>query len=276
MKTLKKELSKLRKVIKNPAIHVLPGQIAFFLVLSIFPILILIGFLASFFSLSITSIVEAMSSGLPEGASEVLIPLLEGKGFDTNVGISMLTGFIIASNGAHSIILASNTLYGFPNAEGLKRRIKSILITGLLIALFIFTLIVLAFGDIILKAILSSINSASFVNILYHLVLYARWPIAMFIMYFNVKLIYTMAPDWKILSKYTTRGAIFTTIGWVIATAIYAYYANHFSNYDLFYRGLSNIVIMMIWIYALSYILVIGIAINVNEYSSEDRIQEDK
>ena len=52
---------------------------------------------------------------------------------------------------------------------------------------------------------------------------------------------------------------------------IYAYYASHFSNYDLFYGGLSNIVILMIWIYALSYILVVGIAINVNEYQNEDK-----
>ena len=92
----------------------------------------------------------------------------------------------------------------------------------------------------------------------------------MFIMYFNIKLIYAVAPDWKILSKYTTKGAIFTNIGWVLATLIYSYYASHFSNYDLFYGSLSNIVALMIWIYALSYILVIGIAINVNEYKYED------
>ena len=97
----------------------------------------------------------------------------------------------------------------------------------------------------------------------------------MLIMYVSIKLIYTMAPDWKILSKYTTKGAIFTTIGWVLATMIYSYYASHFSNYDLFYAGLSNIVILMIWVYALSYILVVGIAINVNVYQNKDK-EENK
>ncbi len=271
MKKLKKGLLQLKECVKNPMIRVLPGQIAFFLVLAVFPILMLVGVIASFFSISMDTIINAIQEAVPSGVVDILIPLLDGKGFDTNVGISMVTAFIIASNGAHSIILASNTLYGFPHSEWLKRRIKSLFIIMLMIGLFVFTLIVLAFGDVILKTALSVIHSNSLVTMIYHLVLYLRWPVAMLIMYFNIKLIYTMAPDWKILSKYTTKGAVFTTIGWVVATAIYSYYANHFSHYDLFYAGLSNIVILMIWIYALSYILVIGIAINVNEYQNEDR-----
>lgn len=271
MKRIKEAFSKLWDIVQNPMVRVLPGQIAFFLVLSIFPILILVGVIASFFSISMGTVIEVITEALPIEVVNLMVPLLEGKGFDTNVGISMVTGFVLASNGAHSIILASNALYGFPHAELLKRRIKSLFIIILMIALFVFTLIVLAFGDIILKQILSLINSESLATWIYQAFLYTRWPLAMLIMFISIKLIYTMAPDWQILSKYTTKGALFTTTGWVLATLIYSYYASHFSNYDLFYGGLSNIVILMIWIYALSYILVVGIAINVNEYQNEDK-----
>lgn len=271
MKKVKEVISKLWGIVTNPMVRILPGQIAFFLVLSIFPILILVGLIASFFSLSMDNVVNVITDALPLEVVELLVPLLEGKGFDTNVGISMITGFIIASNGAHSIILASNTLYGFPHSDLIKRRVKSIFIIILMIILFLFTLIVLAFGDIILKEVLEMISSDSISRIIYQSFLYLRWPFAMLIMFISIKLIYTMAPDWKILSKYTTKGAAFTTLGWSIATMIYSYYANHFSNYDLFYGGLSNIVILMIWIYALSYILVVGIAINVNEYQNVDK-----
>ncbi len=271
MKRLKDSLKKLWDIVTNPMVRVLPGQIAFFLVLSVFPILILIGLIASFFSISMTTIVEAITEAFPRDVVNLMVPLLEGKGFDTNVGISMITGFLIASNGAHSIILASNALYGFPHSDLIKRRVKSLFIITLMIGLFVFTLIVLAFGDIILKQLLAMISSESLVALIYRILLYLRWPLAMLIIFIFIKLIYTIAPDWKIFSKYTTKGAAFTTIGWVIATFIYSYYANHFSNYDLFYGGLSNIVILMIWIYALSYILVVGIAINVNEYQNEDK-----
>mgnify|MGYP003295219685 CR=1 FL=1 len=49
----------------------------------------------------------------------------------------MIIGFFLASNGADAIILASNNLYGFPNSDYLKRRIK---------AIFIIILIALATG----------------------------------------------------------------------------------------------------------------------------------
>lgn len=270
MQKIKRMLNDFLKSFNNPMVRVLPGQIAFFLVLSIFPILILIGLIASFFSISMDTVVDLIAQGFPKEVVELLTPLLVGKEFDTNVGILMVMGFFIASNGAHSIVLASNTLYGFPHSDVVKRRVKSIFIIMLLICLFIFTLIVLAFGDKIIGLIFSFISSEAVIKSFQGLITLIRWPLAMFIMYFNIKLIYAVAPDWKILSKYTTKGAIFTTIGWVLATLIYSYYASHFSNYDLFYGSLSNIVALMIWIYALSYILVIGIAINVNEYKYED------
>ena len=269
MNKIKRMFQNFSKSIRNPMVSVLPGQIAFFLVLSIFPMLLLIGVIASFFSISMDNVVDLVAQGFPTEVVDVITPFLIGKKFDSNVGVLMSIGFLIASNGAHSIVLASNTLYGFPHADIVKRRVKSIFIIFLLIILFIFDLVVLAFGDKIMAFLLSFISSETLIASLYNFILLFRWPVAMFIMYFNIKLIYTMAPDWKILSKYTTKGAIFTTIGWVVATAVYSYYASHFSNYDLFYGSLSNIVALMIWIYALSYILVVGIAINVNEYKNE-------
>lgn len=266
MKKIKEIVIKLWKIAVDPMVRVLPGQIAFFLVLAIFPILMLVGVICSFFSIDMGTIITAITESFPKDVVNLLIPLLSGKGFDTNVGISMITGFLIASNGAHSIILASNTLYEFPHSDIVRRRVKALFIIIIMIGLFIFTLLVLAFGDIIMKQILELVSNDTLGNTIYKLFILFRWPFAMFIMFFNIKLIYTLAPDWKILSKYTTRGAIFTTIGWVIATLIYSYYATHFSNYDFFYGSLSSIVVLMIWIYALSYILVIGIAINVNVY----------
>lgn len=271
MKKIKGMFSNFAKIFKQPMIRILPGQIAFFLVLSIFPILILVGVIASFFSISMDTVIELIAKGFPNEVAELITPLITGKEFDSNIGILMVAGFFIASNGAHSIVLASNALYGFPHSDIVRRRVKSIFIIMLLIILFIFTLIVLAFGDKIMEFIISLISSESLANSLYKFFILLRWPIAIFIIFFNIKLIYTLAPDWKILSKYTTKGAMFTTVGWVLATAIYSYYAIHFSNYDLFYGSLSNIVALMIWIYALSYILVVGIAINVNEYKYEDK-----
>ena len=47
----------------------------------------------------------------------------------------------------------------------------------------------------------------------------------------------------------------------ILTTEIYGYYASHFARYDIFYAGLSNIAVLMLWIYFLSFIFVIGLSL---------------
>ena len=272
MKKIKNYLKKLYEILVIPSMSYLPGNIAFFLVLSIFPILTLIGVIASKFSIDVNALVDLIDVSLPGKVSDVIATFIQGKGFDTNIGVFMIIGFYLASNGADAIILASNNLYGFPNSDYIKRRIKAIFIIVLIVLLFIFMLLFLAFGNHIANFILSHIPDQNLVKLIYNLFVILKWPFSLFVIFFNVKLIYTIAPDWKIMSKHTTKGAIFTTISWIVVIKIYSIWVTHFSNYDLFYGSLSNIIILMLMIYIISYILVIGIAINVKsyEYKIED------
>ena len=266
MYKVKGYLKNLCDIITTPSMSYLPGNIAFFLVLSLFPILTLIGVIASGFSVDINSLVNMLNNVLPDNIAEILSGFIQGKGFDSHIGVFMLIGFFLASNGADAIILASNNLYGFPNSDYIKRRIKAIFIIILIILLLIFMLGFLAFGNHILELILQLIKDKTIINLITMLFYVLKWPFSLFIIFFNVKLIYTIAPDWKILSKHTTKGAIFTTIGWIIVVQIYSYWVSNFANYDIFYGSLSNIVVLMLLTYIISYILVIGIAINVRSY----------
>ena len=83
--------------------------------------------------------------------------------------------------------------------------------------------------------------------------------------FFFIKLLYTMAPDRKLPSRFVNYGAVFTSVFWILATYLYSYYINHFANYSVFYGGLANIVILMLWVYLLAYIYVIGLALNNRE-----------
>lgn len=266
VKKIKAILKKLYCIIRKPEMLILPANLAFFLVLSVVPIFILIGLIASTFSLSLDVVIDFIGENLPSQVTDILATFISGKGIDFNVGFFTITAFILASNGPHSIIVTSNTLYNFEQGSYLNRRIKAIILTILLVTLFIFIIVVLAFGNSILKAIFEIGVLKNVSNFAYSLFVYLKWPIAFFIIFFSIKLIYTIAPDKSVPSKYVNKGAIFTTLGWVLTTAIYSYYVSHFSKYDIFYGSLSNIIILMMYIYFLSYILVLGIAINSNSY----------
>ena len=74
-----------------------------------------------------------------------------------------------------------------------------------------------------------------------------------------------MAPDKKLASRHVSGGAIFTTVAWIAITSLYSYYIVNFANYSVFYGSLANIVILMIWVYFLSYAFVIGMAMNYHQ-----------
>lgn len=267
---IQNKTNELKDLIFDPTVRVLPGNVAFFLILSIFPMLILIGYVASLFGLSINSVVNIIDGTIPPEMAKTIIEVITGKSFDSTVGISMVLGFILASNGTHAIIIASNTLYGFPADDFVRRRVKAMFMITLLVFLFLFLILFLAYGNVIAKTAINVFHLSWFESSLYSFFSVAKWPIAMILMFSTIKLIYVIAPDWKILSKNTTKGALFTTIGWTLSTAIFSYYVTHFANYDIFYGSLSNIVVLMIWVYVLSYVLVLGIAINVKKYRDDE------
>ncbi len=266
MEQVKKWLHSLFQIIQVPEMKILPGHIAFFLVLSIIPIITLIGFIASFFSISIESLVQVATNIVPEEIMNLLMPFITGKGMDMNISVFMVIGFVLASNGPHAIIVACDTLYNEKDKSYLHTRVKAFVLTILLMLLFFFCLVVLAFGNSILNMILQMDVLSHIHTQLYWAFLFIKYPFAFILIYWMIKMLYTMAPSKKIPSKSVTKGALFTTIMWLIVTSIFSFYISHFGSYDIFYGGLSSIIVMMIWVYILSYVLVIGIAINRNNY----------
>ena len=265
MQRIKNIFITLFRIINSPELLFLPANMAFFIILSIFPILTLIGLLSTYFSVSIDSLITTLNI-LPSGISNLLIPFIESNTFDSNLIFSIGIAFLIASNGTHALILATNSLYKIENSNYIKRRIKALFLIILLIILLIFLISFLAYGNQLFKTILEIVTFKPVNNILIYIFAFIKWPIAMIIIFFIIKLVYVLSPDDKINSKTTTKGAIFTTIGFTISTAIFSFYVSNFSHYDVYYGSIANIIVLMIWVYILSYILVIGIAINVRAY----------
>ena len=134
-----------------------------------------------------------------------------------------------------------------------------------IILLFVFLLIFNVFGDKIIEMFkLMDISKNIIVNITL-IISVLKGPISWFIIFLFIKIIFTMAPDKKISSREVNKGAIFTSVGFVIVTYIYSIYTTNFAKYDVFYGNLASIVVLMIWFFLLSYIITIGLALNYRE-----------
>ncbi|MBP3765980.1 MAG: YihY/virulence factor BrkB family protein [Bacilli bacterium] len=256
-------------ILMMPAIRILPGNLAYYLVLSIIPIIALIAALCSKFSLSTDDIKNFFDIILPNNVEDILLSVFNSVSSDSLSVWFVIIGFIMASNGAHSIILSSNILFKIDNKGFLERRIKSLFLTIVLVFLIIFIIVVLGFGNIILSFVLNLKIFKSVSNVIYSSFVILKWPVAIIFIFMLIKVIYTISPDKHIPSKYMNRGARFTTIGLIIASLIYSYYANNIANYSYIYGNLANIIVLIIFVYVISYLLVVGIAMNANIYNIE-------
>ncbi len=270
---LKGYLKKLYKIVKKPEMAILPANIAFYLILAIIPLLTVIVLLASSFDISIDLVAKFVESIMPEQVSDAIIEVISGKGFDKNVGFFNIVAFILASNGTYAVIKTSNALYKIKNTDWLKDRISSIILLLIVIVLIVFLIVVPIFGDSILLLISKAKILEDYIDEFRIIFNFIKWPLTLLIIYFNIKLIYTMSPSKNIKSEETTYGAIFTTVMWSLSTLVFKFYLKYFARYDILYGNLSTLIILMVWVYFLSFIFVYGMAINVSRKEEQELIK---
>lgn len=273
---IKRYGKKLLNILKKPEMAILPSNIAFNITLAIIPLLTIIVLIASYFNISIDLVTNLVDNIMPKQVSGIINEVISGKGFDESIGVFNIVAFVIASNGTYAIINTSNTLYKIRKSSAIKKRLDSLVLLFIVILLFVFLLIVPIFGDSILnlmkKASIVLPFSDSFVN-LFNLI---KWPLTIFIIFVNIRLIYAVAPSKNIKTSETTYGAIFTTTCWIIATIVFKFYLNHFARYNILYGNLASVIIMFVWIYFLSYIFVFGMAINASRKEEQELLEEQK
>jgi membrane protein len=262
-------------IVMRPEMIILPGQLAFYFVLAIVPTISLISYSASLLKVSNEFIYNFLANVFSKDLASMLISTnLSATTDKWHFFVVLLVAYYISSNGASSIIVTSNTIYGIKNTNFFRRRLKAFIMTFIMILLIVFLLIVPVFGNSIMTVVgymdISKQASSNIINVINIL----QGPVTWFIIFLIIKLIYTMAPDRRVTSRSVNYGAIFTTVCWIIGTAVYSYYINHIAHYDAYYGGLANVVVLMLWFYYLAFIFTIGMGFNYHK--EEEEIEKTK
>jgi len=271
---MKRKLKKIKEILSREELGILPASLTYYFVLAIIPILTITVLIASSFNISIDKVITLISDILPYKVSNFIVEIISGKGFDHNVGIFNLIAFFGATNGMYAIIKTANNLYKVKDTDVIRDRIKSALLLVNILLLLIFLIIVPTFGEHILLFIQNSKAFAFLTEEVVFVINLVKWPFTFFIIFLNIKLIYTLSPSKILLSKHTTLGALVTTVLWMVSSIIFGYYLEYFANYDILYGNLSSIIILMIWLYVISFVFVLGMVINTYYY--KDALKEEK
>lgn len=269
MTKIKEYLEKIIKILSLKELRILPAYLSYGFVLASVPMVTIIVIVAGMFSISVDTIINFIEGVLPSYASSIITSAISGRNFDLTVGALNLFTILIAAKGMYAIINASNSLYKVEKTKTASDYLRAILILLIIICSLLFLIVVPLLGGKILSLLGNLANLENIINDITIIYQAIRWPITFLILFINIKIIYIIAPSVKVKSSDTTIGAFVTTLGWMLFTFVFGYYIKYFGNYDIVYGGLSSITIFLIWIYVLSYILILGIVINTRVHNKK-------
>lgn len=269
-KEFKQFFKRVKKIITRPEMGVLPGQLAFFFVLSIIPTITLISYGASILNLSTDVITDFLEKAFSPTIASLILGGSNLPKAGLKLAIVLITCYYISSNGMNSIIVTSNAIYGIENGNGFVRRIKAISMSIIFTILLLFILLFPIFGNIMIKIVKNGHLAIGVTKTLINIITYLQSPFIWVILFFLIKIMYIIAPDRSVKAQNANYGAIFTTISWIIITFLYSYYINNIADYTAFYGNLTNICVLMIWFYLISYFFVIGMSLNYQRESEKN------
>ena len=273
MKKARKILGQFWKIFKLEEMRILPGQLAFFMVLSVFALFPIFGLLGSSFISN--ELINSMDHSLPAAVSSILKSLMEVESSGLSIAIFLIFSIYIASGGCEALIITSNVIYKIKNTISVKQSIKALFMTLILISLILFVVLVPAFGELIINAI-SKDSPGKVIDTIHVIYDILKYPISFLLIFIDLKILYTVAPNTKIPSAYNNYGTLFTTVAWIIITRVYSMYLNRFNTYDIFYGSFGNVMIMLFWVYLLAYVFTMGMAINAEYYfKSQESVKEE-
>ncbi|MCI7147481.1 MAG: YihY/virulence factor BrkB family protein [Candidatus Fimisoma sp.] len=247
---------------QDPFYQGVAAQIAFSLFLSIVPILILLSQLLGLFSLSLNEVKEWIGENMTVEGADSLLSMLQYSPSGVNSIFLAITALWAASRAQFAMLRVANYTLTDGRITGqsyIKDRLKSV--KTILITIFTlgFSLVVLVYGELLLKLIFGAVIGEDISETAWAFI---RWPIGMALYFLMISYNYYLLPTERVRYRDILPGSIFAAVGFLVVTYVYTIYTGISSNYDILYGSFSNMVVLMFWFWFLAWVMCLGISFN--------------
>lgn len=262
---MRKVLKKIHTfVVKVTEDHVgaYAAQSAFFLVLSLIPIILLLMTLIQYTPITKSDILQAVYEFFPRTVRGTMVSIVNEVYNQTKamIPITILVAMWSAGRGVLAITSGLNTMNGkLETRNYIFLRIRAAFYTVLLIVAVVLSLVVLGFGNSISFLVNEYIPVFQYIT---DFIIEIRTVAALLIVVTLSVSIYRFLPNHKVKLRYQLPGAIFTAFGWAFASFLFSVYMDIFKGFSSMYGSLTTIILIMLWLYFCMYVLLIGGEIN--------------
>ena len=245
------------------------GELAYRFFLALFPFFIFLaalgGFVADLLNVRnpTNEVMELLGDSLPSDAASVLRGELESvvnSPSATLLSLGIVAAIWSASSGVSTIVKGMNRIYEVKETRPLWRRYAMNVGLTVLGGLFVLgSIILLLVGQVAGTEVAAELGLADETAAAVSL---ARWPIIVLMLIIATAFLYWAAPNVRLPFRWITPGAVIFIIGWLVGSFLFGLYVSNFGSYNATYGTLGGIVVLLIWLYLTSFLLMLGAEIN--------------
>ena len=242
----------------------------FFLILSLFPGLLLLRGILRYTDLQVQSLMELLSGWLPQAllpTAQMLVEASYRHGSGMAVSVSAVAALYSASRGMFGILGGLRAVYGVPPIRGYwHKRGISMIYTAAFLGMLVLTLGLYIFGNAVLDflwmttrpALMRLMNMVDFRGLCLLALLSALFTA-----------MYAMLAGKRNRLRHSIPGALAAGAGWLLFSRLFSLYVEYFTTYSNIYGSVYALALGMLWLYFCVYIFFCGGALN--RYLAERR-----
>lgn len=263
-------IGSIMKASKNVGAHHIgayAAQSAYFFMLSLIPIIILLLTMVQFTPVTEEDVMNAVLQVFPSTV-EGLISTLVAQVYNQSgsiIPITILMALWSAGKGVLSMTSGLNCVYESPETRNyIFLRIRASFYMVLFIVAIVLSLLLSVFGNSI------SIFLNQHAPLLQHVtdfVIRIRTLVILGVLTVFWDLVYKFLPNRKDTGRTTMRkqlpGAVFTACGWQLISFVFSIYLDIFTGFSTMYGSLTTIILILLWFYMCMYVILLGGELNV-------------
>ncbi|HLS61722.1 MAG TPA: YihY/virulence factor BrkB family protein [Virgibacillus sp.] len=248
----------------------LSAQLAYFLLLSLFPFLLFLVTLLGYLPINEAMLMEFIETYAPTEITHLIntnLSQLVNAQHTGLLSIGIVATLWSASNGVNAITKAFNRAYNVEeNRSFIVARLIAIALTIAMIVVIVIALLLPVFGKAIGLYAFSLVDLSDRFLTIWNML---RWVISSVAFFIVLLALYKLAPNAKVQFKHAVWGAVFATICWQLVSLAFSHYVNALGNFSATYGSLGTVIILMFWFYISGFIIITGGVINATMRNNE-------
>lgn len=261
----------LRRV-QRMDISIHAANAGYFIVLSVFPALVLILSVLRYTSLDAQDLLVLLEGFLPAALMDETERLIISTYAHTStavVSVSAVGALWSASRGVYGLLTGLNTIYEVSENRGYwYTRAMCVVYTVLFVLMLLLSLVLNVFGEAIMELLLPS---GTVLGTFLTEILDLRFFVLLFLQTGLFSAMFMALPNRKNRFWDSLPGALLASLGWLVFTGLFSFYVDHFAGYTNIYGSVYAVALSMLWLYCCLSIFFYGGALNKLLMDQEDK-----